>query len=84
MFFRRKAPYFVSDFTDFFHGRWSQSFAAVIFLFFANITSIITFGAVMERALHHQIVRAFFILILGSLTDLNNEDSLTELLFRYF
>ncbi|VIO88821.1 Uncharacterized protein BM_BM9545 [Brugia malayi] len=52
---KRKAPYFVSDFTDFFHGRWSQSFAAVIFLFFANITSIITFGAVMERALHHQV-----------------------------
>uniref|UniRef100_A0A1I7W201 Anion exchange protein n=1 Tax=Loa loa TaxID=7209 RepID=A0A1I7W201_LOALO len=52
---KRKAPHFVSDFTDFFHGRWSQSFAAVIFLFFANITSIITFGAVMERALHHQV-----------------------------
>ncbi|VDP16731.1 unnamed protein product [Onchocerca flexuosa] len=53
---KRKAPYFVSDFTDFFYGRLSQSFAAAIFLFFANITSIITFGAVMERALHHQAV----------------------------
>ncbi|VDK65269.1 unnamed protein product [Onchocerca ochengi] len=52
---KRKAPYFVSDFTDFFYGRLSQSFAAAIFLFFANITSIITFGAVMERALHHQV-----------------------------
>uniref|UniRef100_A0A915Q5V1 Anion exchange protein n=1 Tax=Setaria digitata TaxID=48799 RepID=A0A915Q5V1_9BILA len=51
---KRKAPHFVSDFSDFFRGRWSQSFAAFIFLFFANITSIITFGAVMERALHHQ------------------------------
>ncbi|VDN00724.1 unnamed protein product [Thelazia callipaeda] len=51
---KRKAPFFVSDFSDFFRGRWSQSFAAFIFLFFANITSIITFGAVMERALHHQ------------------------------
>uniref|UniRef100_A0A0R3RML0 Anion exchange protein n=1 Tax=Elaeophora elaphi TaxID=1147741 RepID=A0A0R3RML0_9BILA len=68
---KRKAPHFVSDFTDFFHGRWSQSVAAVIFLFVANVTSIITFGAVMERALHHQVVRTFFTLILGSLNDLN-------------
>lgn len=69
--FRRKMPHFVSDFTDFFYGRWSQSFAAVIFLFFANITSIITFGAVMERALHHQVVRTFFTYILGPLDDVN-------------
>ncbi|MCP9262997.1 Anion exchange protein [Dirofilaria immitis] len=52
-------PYFASDFSDFFYGRWSQSFAAAIFLFFANVTSIITFGAVMEQALHHQVVRDF-------------------------
>uniref|UniRef100_F1KU85 Anion exchange protein n=1 Tax=Ascaris suum TaxID=6253 RepID=F1KU85_ASCSU len=52
---RRKAPFFISDFTDFFRGRLSQSLAAAIFLFFANVTSIITFGAVMERALHHQV-----------------------------
>ena len=44
----------MSEFTDFFRGRISQSLAVVIFIFFANITSIITFGAVMERALHHQ------------------------------
>uniref|UniRef100_A0A914RTK3 Bicarbonate transporter-like transmembrane domain-containing protein n=1 Tax=Parascaris equorum TaxID=6256 RepID=A0A914RTK3_PAREQ len=54
--FRRKAPFFISDFTDFFRGRLSQSLAAAVFLFFANVTSIITFGAVMERALHHQVV----------------------------
>uniref|UniRef100_A0A915B149 Anion exchange protein n=1 Tax=Parascaris univalens TaxID=6257 RepID=A0A915B149_PARUN len=52
---RRKAPFFISDFTDFFRGRLSQSLAAAVFLFFANVTSIITFGAVMERALHHQV-----------------------------
>ncbi|VDL74183.1 unnamed protein product [Nippostrongylus brasiliensis] len=51
---KTKLPWFVSDFTDFFSGRLSQSLAATIFLFFANITSIITFGAVMERILHHQ------------------------------
>lgn len=51
----RKAPHFVSDFTDFFRGRITQSLAASIFLFFANVTSIITFGAVMERALHGQV-----------------------------
>lgn len=54
---RRKLPFFLSDFTDFFRGRLSQSLAVTLFLFFANVTSIITFGAVMERALHHQIVR---------------------------
>ncbi|RCN42211.1 HCO3- transporter family protein [Ancylostoma caninum] len=47
-------PWYLSDFLDFFGGRLSQSLAATIFLFFANITSIITFGAVMERILHHQ------------------------------
>ncbi|KAJ1364175.1 hypothetical protein KIN20_024203 [Parelaphostrongylus tenuis] len=51
---RTKKPWFISDFTDFFTVRFSQSLAATIFLFFANITSIITFGAVMERTLHHQ------------------------------
>ncbi|CAJ0602477.1 unnamed protein product [Cylicocyclus nassatus] len=51
---KTKAPWFMSDFVDFFGGRLSQSLAATIFLFFANITSIITFGAVMERMLHHQ------------------------------
>ncbi|XGW30502.1 hypothetical protein V3C99_009459 [Haemonchus contortus] len=51
---KAKAPWYLSDYTDFFAGRMSQSVAATIFLFFANITSIITFGAVMERTLHHQ------------------------------
>ncbi|EYB97973.1 hypothetical protein Y032_0135g1923 [Ancylostoma ceylanicum] len=51
---KTKMPWYLSDFLDFFGGRLSQSLAATIFLFFANITSIITFGAVMERILHHQ------------------------------
>ncbi|KAK0403345.1 hypothetical protein QR680_016870 [Steinernema hermaphroditum] len=51
---KRKKSVYVSEFTEFFKGRLSQSFAVVIFLFFANLTSIITFGAVMERVLHHQ------------------------------
>ncbi|KAH7698045.1 anion exchange protein, partial [Aphelenchoides avenae] len=51
---KTKAPWFASDFIDFFRGRLSQSIAATILIFFGNITNIITFGAVMERALHHQ------------------------------
>ncbi|CAD5235618.1 unnamed protein product [Bursaphelenchus xylophilus] len=46
---QRKLPWYASDFTDFFRGRLSQSFAATICVFFANLTNIITFGAVMER-----------------------------------
>ncbi|VDP44643.1 unnamed protein product [Heligmosomoides polygyrus] len=62
---KTKWPWFLSDFMDFFGGRLSQSLAATIFLFFANITSIITFGAVMERILHHQMVRSMLITISG-------------------
>lgn len=53
----------MSDFSDYFRGRISQSIAATVLLFFANITNIITFGAVMERALHHQMVDFFVNLI---------------------
>uniref|UniRef100_A0A914WV03 Anion exchange protein n=1 Tax=Plectus sambesii TaxID=2011161 RepID=A0A914WV03_9BILA len=51
---QRKLPFYISDYTDFFRGRISQSLAATLFLFFANITTIITFGAVMDQVLHHQ------------------------------
>ncbi|CAJ0953416.1 unnamed protein product, partial [Mesorhabditis belari] len=51
---RMKGPWFMSDFADYFRGRISQSLAATVFLFFANLTSIITFGAVMDKMLHHQ------------------------------
>ncbi|KAL3077924.1 hypothetical protein niasHS_013453 [Heterodera schachtii] len=46
---RCKLPWFPSDFSDFFRGRLSQSLAATILLFFANLSNIITFGAIMER-----------------------------------
>lgn len=55
MVHRRKTPWFISDFTDFFRGRLSQSLAATVLIFLSNLTNIITFGAVMERALNHQI-----------------------------
>ena len=48
-------PWLPSDFGDFFRGRLSQSLACTLLLFFANLSNIITFGAVMERSLHHQI-----------------------------
>jgi hypothetical protein len=54
--FRRKLPWYPSDFIDFFRGRITQSLAATIFLFFANVTKIITFGGVMEHMLHDQMV----------------------------
>lgn len=57
--FRRKLPWYLSDYTDFFRGRITQSIAASIFLFFANVTKIITFGGVMEHMLHDQMVAGF-------------------------
>nr|CAD2138091.1 unnamed protein product [Meloidogyne enterolobii] len=51
---RQKLPWFPSDFLDFFRGRLSQSLACTLVLFLANLSNIITFGAVMERSLHHQ------------------------------
>ncbi|KAL7073970.1 hypothetical protein ACQ4LE_006611 [Meloidogyne hapla] len=51
---RQKIPWFPSDFLDFFRGRLSQSLACTLVLFLANLSNIITFGAVMERSLHHQ------------------------------
>ncbi|KRZ29806.1 Electrogenic sodium bicarbonate cotransporter 1 [Trichinella pseudospiralis] len=52
---RRKAPWFISDFTDAFKGRVTQTIAAAIFLFFANISKIITFGGVMDHVLEKEI-----------------------------
>jgi hypothetical protein len=52
--FRRKAKWYSTDYTDFYSGRISQSLAAVVAIFFANLTNIITFGAVFERATHQQ------------------------------
>ncbi|CDW54031.1 electrogenic sodium bicarbonate cotransporter [Trichuris trichiura] len=52
---KAKAPWYVSDFTDGLRGRLTQTIAAAIFLFFANISKIITFGGVMDHVLKKQI-----------------------------
>ncbi|KFD46989.1 hypothetical protein M513_12119 [Trichuris suis] len=52
---KTKAPWYVSDFTDGLRGRLTQTIAAAIFLFFANISKIITFGGVMDHVLKKQI-----------------------------
>ncbi|KRZ07231.1 Electrogenic sodium bicarbonate cotransporter 1 [Trichinella zimbabwensis] len=52
---KEKAPWFISDFTDAFKGRVTQTIAAAIFLFFANISKIITFGGVMDHVLEKEI-----------------------------
>ncbi|KAI6205230.1 Anion exchange protein [Aphelenchoides besseyi] len=51
---KRKAQWYLSDFTDFFSGRISQSLGAVIVLFFSALIVALTFGAVYERATHQQ------------------------------
>ncbi|KAL1244058.1 Electroneutral sodium bicarbonate exchanger [Trichinella spiralis] len=42
---KTKTPWYWSDFRDAFRGRITQTIAAAIFLFFANVSKIITFGA---------------------------------------
>uniref|UniRef100_A0A915KE64 Anion exchange protein n=1 Tax=Romanomermis culicivorax TaxID=13658 RepID=A0A915KE64_ROMCU len=49
-----KSYWYVSDYTDALKGRITQTLAAAIFLFFANISKIITFGGVMDNQLHKQ------------------------------
>uniref|UniRef100_A0A0N5C335 Anion exchange protein n=1 Tax=Strongyloides papillosus TaxID=174720 RepID=A0A0N5C335_STREA len=51
---KRKSPNFFSDFSDFFYGRFGQSLASTFFIFFAALTSALTFGAVMEIALNKE------------------------------
>lgn len=52
---KRKLPFFVSDFTDFFKGRVSQSISSVVYMFFANLTNILAFGALMHKMFDGQI-----------------------------
>ncbi|CDW55899.1 anion exchange protein [Trichuris trichiura] len=49
-----KAKWYWSDFYDAFRGRFTQTVAAAIFLFFANVSKIITFGGVMDHVLQKQ------------------------------
>ncbi|VDP49439.1 unnamed protein product [Soboliphyme baturini] len=51
---RIKASWYRSDFVDAFKGRISQIVAASIFLFFANVSKMVTFGGVMDHVLHKQ------------------------------
>ncbi|KRZ90638.1 Electroneutral sodium bicarbonate exchanger 1 [Trichinella sp. T8] len=51
---KTKTPWYWSDFRDAFRGRITQTIAAAIFLFFANVSKIITFGGVMDHVLHKQ------------------------------
>lgn len=53
---KRRLPYFISDFTDSFtsFNAFSQCIAAVLYLFFANLTNIITFGGVMGAMLTYE------------------------------
>uniref|UniRef100_A0A0K0EQH1 Anion exchange protein n=1 Tax=Strongyloides stercoralis TaxID=6248 RepID=A0A0K0EQH1_STRER len=51
---RRKSPKYISDYTDFFIERLGQSVASIIFIFFAGLTSALTFGAVMEIGLNKE------------------------------
>ncbi|CEF61171.1 Na[+]-driven anion exchanger 1 [Strongyloides ratti] len=51
---KKKSSTYFSDFSDFFKGRPGQSLASIFFLFFASLTSALTFGAVMEIALNRE------------------------------
>uniref|UniRef100_A0A183I944 HCO3_cotransp domain-containing protein n=1 Tax=Soboliphyme baturini TaxID=241478 RepID=A0A183I944_9BILA len=51
---KEKASWYCSDFADAFQGGIIQTLAAALFLFFANIAKIITFGGVMDHVLHKQ------------------------------
>lgn len=55
---KRKAKWYWSDFRDAFRSdTFAQCLAATFFLFFANITKIITFGGVMEAFLDKNMVK---------------------------
>uniref|UniRef100_A0AC35U3I6 Anion exchange protein n=1 Tax=Rhabditophanes sp. KR3021 TaxID=114890 RepID=A0AC35U3I6_9BILA len=52
---KRKAPFYKSDFSDFFTNKFGQSLASTIFIFFVSLTSAITFGAILENLVNHEI-----------------------------
>ena len=52
---RRKAPWYISDFTD---AISLQSVASIFFLYFACLTPIITFGGLLGSATENRIVSA--------------------------
>lgn len=50
---KRKAPFYLSDFVD---GISFQSLAAIIFLYFACLSPIITFGGLLSKATDNNMV----------------------------
>ena len=50
---KRKAPFFLSDITD---AMSFQSVAAIIFLYFACLSPIITFGGLLSKATNNNMV----------------------------
>ena len=54
---KRRAPFYLSDFKDAFH---MQTVASVLFMFFACISPIITFGGLLGDATDQNIVRTCF------------------------
>lgn len=54
---KRKAPFYVSDFKDALHV---QTLASFLFLYFACLTPIITFGGLLADATKKDLVRLKF------------------------
>lgn len=53
---KRKAPFYISDFKDALH---IQCFASFVFLYFACLTPIITFGGLLGDATNNNMVSSF-------------------------
>lgn len=54
---KRKAPFFVSDFTDAFH---IQALSAILFIYLGTVTNAITFGGLLGDATENMQVRLRF------------------------
>lgn len=51
---KRKAPFFISDFTDAFH---IQALSAILFIYLGTVTNAITFGGLLGDATENMQVR---------------------------
>lgn len=69
---KRKAPFFVSDFTDAFH---IQALSAILFIYLGTVTNAITFGGLLGDATENMQVR---LRVCGLMTIYVPNDSLTE------
>jgi hypothetical protein len=57
--FKRKAPHYLSDFTDGFN---LQCLSSILFMYFACLSPIITFGGLLEKATNKNMVKINLIL----------------------